>query len=101
MGSMRYFIGIQIAPSKNGIGDLVTWRSKKQGVAARSNAEAEFKATTQDICEGLWVHRVLVELLVKIELSLKLDSDIKVAISIAYITQLNMTYPIILRLIDI
>lgn len=62
----------------------MTWRSKKQGVAARSNAEAEFKATTQDICEGLWVHRVLVELLVKIELSLKLDSDIKVAISIAY-----------------
>jgi len=32
-------------------GDIVTWRSKKQGVVARSSEEAEFRAMTQGICE--------------------------------------------------
>ncbi|CAJ2655096.1 unnamed protein product [Trifolium pratense] len=65
-------------------GNLVTWRSKKQGVVARSSAEAEFRAMAQGICEGLWIHRVLEELKMKIELSLKLYSDSKAAISIAH-----------------
>jgi hypothetical protein len=37
-------------------GNLVTWRSKKQGVVARNSAEAEFRAMAQGICEGLWIH---------------------------------------------
>ncbi|CAJ2657582.1 unnamed protein product [Trifolium pratense] len=65
-------------------GNLVTWRSKKQGVVARSSAEAEFRVMAQGICEGLWIHRVLEELKMKIELSLKLYSDSKAAISIAH-----------------
>ncbi|GAU31183.1 hypothetical protein TSUD_316080 [Trifolium subterraneum] len=65
-------------------GNLVTWRSKKQGVVARSSAEAEFRAMAQGICEGLWIHIVLEELKMKIELPLKLYSDSKVAISIAH-----------------
>ncbi|KAK2414048.1 putative mitochondrial protein [Trifolium repens] len=65
-------------------GNLVTWRSKKQGVVARSSAEAEFRAMAQGICEGLWIHRVLEELKMKIELPLKLYSDSKAAISIAH-----------------
>ena len=36
-------------------GNLVTWRSKKQNVVARSSAEAEFRAVAQGICEGLWL----------------------------------------------
>ncbi|RVW89842.1 putative mitochondrial protein [Vitis vinifera] len=36
-------------------GNLVTWRSKKQNVVARSNTEAEFRAVAQGICELLWV----------------------------------------------
>ncbi|MCI30025.1 hypothetical protein A2U01_0051234, partial [Trifolium medium] len=65
-------------------GNLVTWSSKKQGVVARSSAEAEFRAMTQGICEGLWIHRVLKELKMRIELPLKLYSDSKAAICIAH-----------------
>ena len=65
-------------------GNLVTWRSKKQGVVARSSAEAEFRAMAQGICEGLWIYRVLEELKMTIELPLKLYYDSKAAISIAH-----------------
>lgn len=65
-------------------GNLVTWRSKKQGVVARSSVEAEFRAMSQGICEGLWILRVLDKLKMKIEFPLKLYSDSKAAISIAH-----------------
>jgi hypothetical protein len=62
---------------------LVTWRSKKQSVVARRSAEVEIRAMAQGICEGLWIHRVLKELKMTIELTLKLYCDNKDAISIA------------------
>ena len=34
-------------------GNLVTWRSKKQNVVARSSAEAKFRGMTLGICEAL------------------------------------------------
>jgi len=34
-------------------GNLVTWRSKKQSVVAKSSAEAEFRAMAQGVCEIL------------------------------------------------
>ena len=43
-------------------GNLVTWRSKKQNVVARSSAEAEFRSVTHGICEVLWIKRILDEL---------------------------------------
>ena len=43
-------------------GNLVTWRSKKQNVVARSSAEAEFRAVTHGICEIMWIRRLLEEL---------------------------------------
>ncbi|XP_038885977.1 uncharacterized mitochondrial protein AtMg00810-like [Benincasa hispida] len=41
-------------------GNLVTWRSKKQGVVARSSAEAEYKAMSLGICEEIWLKKVLI-----------------------------------------
>ena len=40
-------------------GNLVTWRSKKQNVVARSSAESEFRAMANGICELLWIKRVM------------------------------------------
>ena len=34
-------------------GNLVTWRSKKQNVVARSSAEVEFRGMALGICEAL------------------------------------------------
>ncbi|RDX58469.1 Copia protein, partial [Mucuna pruriens] len=48
-------------------GNLVSWRSKKQNVVARSSAEAEFRAMAQGICEGLWMKIILDDLKVKYE----------------------------------
>ena len=34
-------------------GNLVTWRSKKQEVVARSSAEAEYRGVAKGVCELL------------------------------------------------
>jgi len=65
-------------------GNLITSRSKKQSVVVRSSAEAEFRAMAQGICEGLWIHQVLKELKITVELPLKLYCDNRAAIGIAY-----------------
>ncbi|CAN6566752.1 unnamed protein product [Malus baccata var. baccata] len=43
-------------------GNLVTWRSKKQNVVARSTAEAEYKWMAYRICELLWLRILLTEI---------------------------------------
>lgn len=43
-------------------GNLVTWRSKKQIVVARSSAEAELRSVARGICEVLWLKMSLYEL---------------------------------------
>ena len=64
-------------------GNLVTWRSKKQSVVARSSAEAEFRAMAQGICEGIWLNRLLEELWVSLKHPIVLYCDNQAAISIA------------------
>ena len=64
-------------------GNLVTWRSKKQPVVARSSAEAEFRAMAQGICEGIWLKRLLEELRVPVKYPMILHCDNQAAISIA------------------
>ena len=43
-------------------GNLVTWRSKKQKVVARSSAEAEFRGMSHGVCELLWLKKLLRDL---------------------------------------
>ncbi|RVW52356.1 Retrovirus-related Pol polyprotein from transposon RE2 [Vitis vinifera] len=64
-------------------GNLVTWRSKKQSVVARSSAEAEFRAMAQGICEGIWLNRLLEELRIPLKHPMVLYCDNQAAISIA------------------
>ena len=43
-------------------GNLVTWRSKKQNVVARSSAEAKFRGMALGICEVMWLRLLLMDL---------------------------------------
>ncbi|KAL4296394.1 hypothetical protein GQ457_12G011420 [Hibiscus cannabinus] len=36
-------------------GNLVTWRSQKQQVVARSSAETKYRSMALGICEGIWL----------------------------------------------
>ncbi|RVW95281.1 Retrovirus-related Pol polyprotein from transposon RE1 [Vitis vinifera] len=64
-------------------GNLVTWRSKKQSVVARSSAEAEFSAMAHGICEGMWLQRILKELGIISNSTMTVLCDNKATISIA------------------
>nr|KYP41064.1 Retrovirus-related Pol polyprotein from transposon TNT 1-94 [Cajanus cajan] len=65
-------------------GNLVTWKSKKQSVVARSSAEAEFRAMAHGICELLWLKIILEDLKIKWDEPMRLYCDNKSAISIAH-----------------
>ncbi|BBG96553.1 Seven transmembrane MLO family protein [Prunus dulcis] len=43
-------------------GNLVTWKSKKQNVIARSSAEAEYRAMASLTCELIWLRSLLNDL---------------------------------------
>ena len=65
-------------------GNLVTWRSKKQNVVARSSAEAEFRTMAQGVCELLWLKIVLEDLKIKWDGPMRLYCDNKSTINIAH-----------------
>ena len=64
-------------------GNLVTWRSKKQGVIARSSAEAEYRSMALGICEILWL-KLVQDLGIKHSQLMKLFCDNKAARDIAH-----------------
>ncbi|XP_038874890.1 secreted RxLR effector protein 161-like [Benincasa hispida] len=64
-------------------GNLVTWRSKKQGVVARSSVEAEYRVMSLGICEEIWLEKVLKDLDQEHTSPMKLYCNNKAAISIA------------------
>jgi len=43
-------------------GNLISWKSKKQSVVARSSAEAEYRAMASAACELIWLKQLLQEL---------------------------------------
>ncbi|RVW13599.1 Retrovirus-related Pol polyprotein from transposon RE1 [Vitis vinifera] len=65
-------------------GNLVTWRSKKQIVVARSSAEIEFKTLAHGICKLLWLKILLDDLKFMRNEPMKIYSDNKVAITISH-----------------
>ena len=64
--------------------NLVTWRSKKQNVVARSSTESEFRSTAMGVCELLWLKIILDDLKIRWEGPMRLYCDNKSAISIAH-----------------
>ncbi|XP_075112438.1 secreted RxLR effector protein 161-like [Nicotiana tabacum] len=64
-------------------GNVVTWRSKKQNIVARSNAKAEYRAMAQGVCE-LWLQKLMDELRFSETGKLLLYCDNKAAISIVH-----------------
>ncbi|XP_049934544.1 retrovirus-related Pol polyprotein from transposon RE1 isoform X1 [Nymphaea colorata] len=48
--------------------NLVTWKSKKQTVVARSSAESEYRAMAQGTAEVMWVRSLMLDLTVEVPL---------------------------------
>ena len=64
--------------------NLVTWRSKKQEVVARSSAEAKYRGMAKAICELLWIRNLMQDLHIKQVSPIKLYCDNKAACDIAH-----------------
>ena len=61
--------------------NLVTWRSKKQNVVTKSNVEV---ALAHVICEGIWIKRILEQLMFSQAKPIQKFSGNKTVISIAH-----------------
>lgn len=64
-------------------GNLVTWRCKKQTVVARSSSEAELRSLESGICEGMWLKRLLAELILDNKQPVQINCDNQSTLSIA------------------
>jgi hypothetical protein len=64
-------------------GNLVTWKSKKQNVIARSSAEAEYRAMASTTSELIWIKQLLVELGINTREPMKMYCDNQTARHIA------------------
>ena len=64
-------------------GNLVTWRSKKQHVVARSSVEAKYRAMSHTTSEMLWVQSFLREMRIEASSPMEMYCDNKVVMFIA------------------
>jgi len=54
---------------------LVTWASQKQRIVALSSCEAEYVATAAAACQGIWLNRLIADMLGTKEMTVKLLMD--------------------------
>jgi len=64
-------------------GNLVSWKSKKQNVVARSSAEVEYRAMTSATCELVWLKHLLTDLGCPCSITMTLYCDNQAAMHIA------------------
>ena len=70
---MAFFIG----------NNLICWASQKQKIVALSSCEAEYVAATTTTCQGIWLARLIGELMNKEMISMTLMVDNKSAIALS------------------
>ena len=63
-------------------GNVISWKSKKQDVVARSSAKAEYRAMTLTTCELIWLKHLLRELRFGKDEQMKLICDNQIALHI-------------------
>jgi hypothetical protein len=56
-------------------GNLVTWKSKKQNVVARSSAEAEYRAMASTASELTWIKQLLLDMGFRTQAPMKMYCD--------------------------
>jgi len=64
-------------------GNLISWKSKKHNVVARSSAEAEYREMASTTCELMWIKQLLQELKFCEVLQMQLYCDNQEALHIA------------------
>lgn len=63
--------------------NLITWRSKKKKIIARSNAHVKFEGITYGVCILLWIKSVFKDLGVEYTKPMNFHCDNKTSIEIA------------------
>nr|GEW67643.1 ribonuclease H-like domain-containing protein [Tanacetum cinerariifolium] len=65
--------------------NLVSWKSKKQGVVSRSSTEAEYRAMCSVCCDVIWIRKILTYLKVDVDLPIEMNCNNNFAIQISLI----------------